>query len=883
MKCLLSFLLLTLLFAGQFSYAQGFKVCGTKIYDPTGKEFIIKGTNIGGPGWSWPEETLANFDDVVKWKFNTIRLVVKGAPSLDSYTSFNCAKTNFPQYQYTTFGTMRQIIQKYTDAKIVVIIDWQEVSGIFTGSELECAKNWWAMLANTYKANPYVWFDMYNEPHTTKAAWTSSFQAVINAIRATGNNSIIVASGNYWGQDANSWECNNVSDSNSAILTSTLNDPASNLVYSIHTYDQWKQCQSKMDNYLDRVLAQGKCIIIGEYGIYNNGDVRPAEDYTLKAVQSRRIGRIEWAFWGGDQNELTVSGNGGAQNSTYDANGNCTNLSTFGLKVWNDNRRTETLGTRPTSCGTTVGVTGVSVSPSTASITTGQSQQLVATISPSNATNQSVSWSSGNTAVATVNSSGIVTGVSAGTATITVTTQDGNKTATSTITVTASSGSPIVVNNTTVGTGNNQFSYSGSWALSSGTTGKYQSDDHYSSTTGSYYTVTFTGTQVKLYATKNAHHGIAGVSIDGGTETNVDFYSSSVQFQSLVYTSPTLSNASHTVRVRVTGSKNASATGYVITADRADIITTATTVAVSGVSVSPTSATLAVNGTQQLTATVSPSNATNKNVSWNSSNAAVATVNSAGLVTGVTAGTATITVTTQDGNKTASSTITVSNPVTASTYQAESFTAQSTGNINTTQFSGYTGSGYIDYGNFSGAWIEWNNVTSSQAGSRTLTFRYANGSTVNRTCNITVNGNSAGTVSFAPSSAWTTWKTMSITVTLNGGNNTIRVTSTTSAGGPNLDKMDVAATTSSASQGQAIMMEVESSGIDVYPNPSNGEIHIRLKSADSKAAVSIFTSTGNRVYSKDFTEVDIITLNPQLLPGVYFMKVNNESVKLIIK
>jgi uncharacterized protein YjdB len=84
-----------------------------------------------------------------------------------------------------------------------------------------------------------------------------------------------------------------------------------------------------------------------------------------------------------------------------------------------------------------VPVTGVSVSPTSASIGTGGAQQLTATVVPANATNKNVSWSSGNTAVATVSSSGLVTGVSAGSAIITVTTQDGNRTATSTITVTS--------------------------------------------------------------------------------------------------------------------------------------------------------------------------------------------------------------------------------------------------------------------------------------------------------------------------------------------------------------------------------------------------------------------------------------------------------------
>ncbi|HEX8531415.1 MAG TPA: Ig-like domain-containing protein, partial [Cytophagales bacterium] len=85
---------------------------------------------------------------------------------------------------------------------------------------------------------------------------------------------------------------------------------------------------------------------------------------------------------------------------------------------------------------------------------------------------------------------------------------------------------------------------------------------------------------------------------------------------------------------------------------------------VTDVSLAPATATLALNQTQQLTPTITPANATNKRVSWSSSNPAVASVSAAGVVTGVAAGSATITVTTQDGSKTATAAITVtSNPV----------------------------------------------------------------------------------------------------------------------------------------------------------------------------------------------------------------------------
>ena len=86
----------------------------------------------------------------------------------------------------------------------------------------------------------------------------------------------------------------------------------------------------------------------------------------------------------------------------------------------------------------------------------------------------------------------------------------------------------------------------------------------------------------------------------------------------------------------------------------------------TGISVSPTSATVTVGATKQLSATVTPSNTSNKGVTWTSSNAGVATVSSSGLVTAKSAGSATITVKTADGsNKSATCSITVQYPAPA--------------------------------------------------------------------------------------------------------------------------------------------------------------------------------------------------------------------------
>ncbi|MDR2917426.1 MAG: leucine-rich repeat protein [Tannerella sp.] len=93
--------------------------------------------------------------------------------------------------------------------------------------------------------------------------------------------------------------------------------------------------------------------------------------------------------------------------------------------------------------------------------------------------------------------------------------------------------------------------------------------------------------------------------------------------------------------------------------DFGTIIERAPEVPVTSVSISPKSATLMAGGTLQLVATVSPSNATNQNVTWSSSNDAVATVDATGKVTAIGAGSAIITATTVDGGKTATFSTTV--------------------------------------------------------------------------------------------------------------------------------------------------------------------------------------------------------------------------------
>jgi|GEM_PF-3144705 len=252
-----------------------------------------------------------------------------------------------------------------------------------------------------------------------------------------------------------------------------------------------------------------------------------------------------------------------------------------------------------------VAVIGVTLNSNAQTLIVGETFQLTPTITPANATNKNVKWTSSDANVAEVNSSGLVIAKTVGRVTITVTTVDGGKMATCTITVQPGPVSSVSLN-------------SNAETL----------------TVGETFQLTPTITPATA------------------TNKNVTWTSSDANVAEV--------NSSGLVTARAAGT----ATITVKTVDGGKTATCTITVQpgpVSGVSLNSNAETLTVGETFQLTPTITPANATNKNVTWTSSDANVAEVNSSGLVTARAAGTATITVTTVDSGKKAMCTFTVVN------------------------------------------------------------------------------------------------------------------------------------------------------------------------------------------------------------------------------
>ena len=342
---------------------------------------------------------------------------------------------------------------------------------------------------------------------------------------------------------------------------------------------------------------------------------------------------------------------------------------------------------RTATCDVTVYVPlqSVSLNKNSLNLNKGQTEQLTATLNPGDATGVSVSWSSSNTAVATVNQQGVVTAVGGGTATITATA--GGKKAYCSVNVSVPvSGISLNTSSTTMNV-------------------------------GSTYT---------LQAT---------VSPNDATSPSVTWTTSNSSVA-------TVSGGVVTANSAGTATITARAGTYTATCSVTVVVP------VTGVSLNKTQTVVNRGSTETLTATVSPSNATNKTVNWTSSNTSVATVakESSGslnaIVSGKSDGTTIITVTTADGSYTATCTVTVKKPVTSISISNTSLTLEPYGSA-TLSATAYP----TDATNRTLTWTSSNSsvaqvsstgtVTAYGVGTATITVTNAD-SGLYRTCTVTV-------------------------------------------------------------------------------------------------------------------------------------------------
>lgn len=318
-----------------------------------------------------------------------------------------------------------------------------------------------------------------------------------------------------------------------------------------------------------------------------------------------------------------------------------------------------------------IAVTGVTIDQMTLSLVIGTSGQLVATVAPADAADKSVAWTSSNAAVATVDSNGNVTAVAAGTATITVTTTDGAKTATCAVTVTEKSAT-VSFTTSSIGKTLGDAEFTNTLTNTGDGTVTYESSNttvaEVNATTGSVnikgngetvITATVTDTENFTYATKKASYTLGvgtstmtvtatkysapydgnahGITVNAPDGATIKYGTTEGSYT--LTASPTYTDAgTHTVYYEVTK------TGYITVTNSALVEISKIAGTISFAKDSENKLTSDAAFTNTLT------NTGDGKVTYSSSDTSVATVNaSTGLVTIKAVGSTTITATVSDG------------------------------------------------------------------------------------------------------------------------------------------------------------------------------------------------------------------------------------------
>src|SRR5437016_633516 len=433
--------------------------------------------------------------------------------------------------------------------------------------------------------------------------------------------------------------------------------------------------------------------VSGSSQVKNRG---PMAQIILTPLSASAVGggRVQFAVYGKRKNGDSV-----AVSVAYAATGGI--ISAVGLYTAGQSAgtyqvmATQSGGTLASTAAVTISsvpVASVAVSPVAAGLTVGATTQLTATPEDSTGTaltGRAVTWATSNPAVATVSVSGLVTGVAAGSATITATSE--GQSGTSALTVTNVPVASVTVSpataTVTIGTTTqltatpkdaNGTALSGrvvTWVTSNAAAATVSASGLVTGVAAGSATITATSegqsgtaaltvTNVPV-ASVTVSPTAAGVAVGATTQlTATTKDANGTALSGRVVTWATSNAAAATVSASGVGTAGGAGWATITATSEGQSGTSAITVTnvpVASVTVSPTTASLTVGATTQLTATPKDASGTalsGRTVTWATSNAAVATVSASGLVTGLTAGTATITATSEGVASTAATTVT---------------------------------------------------------------------------------------------------------------------------------------------------------------------------------------------------------------------------------
>ncbi|MFZ6027941.1 MAG: cellulase family glycosylhydrolase [Chloroflexota bacterium] len=552
----------------------GLRVMGRDVYDHCGEKILLRGVN---KMVTWTDRDGDSFPEIAKTGANSVRIV--------------WLPTDDP-------AQLDIILQRAIDNGLIPMVGMWNTTGNW--DELTIALEYWLrpdVISVVQKYEQYMLLNVGNEAgdgSITAEQFKETYRYIILRLRGAGIHTPIVIDASGWGQSID------VLQAAGPYLQSM--DPDHNLIFDVHTYwpYKWGWSDARVESEFAEFAALNLPLVIGEFGNKwdNDGSAGDEIPYRLiiRLAYEYGFGYYPWE-WGPGNNPQTHLNM--THDSTYDT------LHDWGLEV----AITSTYSILNTS-GRPYSLLNGGACQSGATATPGPSpepynnQPVVAIVAPEfnamlAAPAEAVIEAEASDLDGTISKVAFYANgrwIGEDTAAPYTTTFETAIVGEYWLTARAvddaggvalSKGQYVIVGtpahfsiNNTITTNISdtlsdlhKFYYDGDWNLGlSPNVGRFHDDDQYSFTTGDTFEISFHGTQIGLYSSLAAHHGIADILIDSEVYT-ADLYSPTNVSDALVWMSEELPLGDHTLVVTVTGKHNPAATGSTVTVDRVRITT----------------------------------------------------------------------------------------------------------------------------------------------------------------------------------------------------------------------------------------------------------------------------------------------------------------------
>lgn len=294
------------------SLGPGLHVFGNQIMMSNGKALVYHGVNRSGSEYHCTQKGKSTFDGpsdqasitaMLTWKITIVRVPLNE----DCWLGINGEPANGTtgaQYQQDIVNYVKLLRQN--NLAVIVELHWnapgsQQALGQLPMPDADHAPTFWTSVAGTFKADPFIIFDLYNEPYamnwqcwlggSTRAGAkpcasmgfaAAGMQTLVNAVRATGAGNLILLGGLAYANDFYGW------------IQFKPHDPKNNLAASFHMYaNNGCNTTSCLDSEVAPVKAQYP-VLVGEIGEFDCAST--FINSMMPWFDSHHIGYLAWAW-----------------------------------------------------------------------------------------------------------------------------------------------------------------------------------------------------------------------------------------------------------------------------------------------------------------------------------------------------------------------------------------------------------------------------------------------------------------------------------------------------------------------------------------------------------------------------------------------------------